>query len=90
MQVTVHYLAQLKRAAGCSAEVVLAPDEATLRELIRMLAERHGHALGPLLLDESDQPSHSLLFFVGEEHAELTRRLRDGDAVTILTPMSGG
>ena len=43
-----------------------------------------------LLLDETHEPRRSLLFFVAEEHAELSRALRDGDTITILAPMAGG
>ena len=90
MRVTVHYLAQIKRSAGCPTEIVEAPDGVTLRDLVRNLADRDGAALHALLLDETEEPHKSLLFFVGEEHAEVSRPLRDGDSVTILTPMSGG
>ena len=91
MQVTVHYLAQLRRAAGCSTEIATLPDAASLRDLLLIaLAERHDAAFRALLLDESNEPRKSLLFFVGDEHAELNRALRDGDSVSILTPMAGG
>ena len=90
MQITVHYLAQIKRAAGCSVETVPASDAATLRDLLRALADRHDQAFRALLVDEAEEPRRSLLFFVGEEHAELSRQLNDGDAITILAPMAGG
>ena len=90
MRVTVHYLAQIKRSAGCATESLDSPAGATLREVLRILAERHGPGFRSLLLDEANEPRKSLLFFVGEEHAEVSLPLRDGDAVTILTPMSGG
>jgi molybdopterin converting factor small subunit len=90
MRITVHYMAQIKRTAGCSLEHVETPDNATLRELLRNLADRHGASFRQLLLDDSHEPRKSLLYFVGDDHAELTRTLRDGDALTILAPMSGG
>lgn len=89
MRVTVHYLAQIKRAAGCSAEVIDTPP-ITLREFLRGLADRHTSAFRNSLLDDAGAPLQSLLFFVGDEHADLSRQLTDGDAVTILAPMSGG
>lgn len=90
MRVTVHYMTQIKRTTGCSREEVEAPEAILLRDFLRLLADRHGPAFHTLVLDEADEPPKSLLFFVGEEHAELSRPLCDGDAVTILTPMSGG
>jgi molybdopterin converting factor small subunit len=90
MRVTVHYMTQIKRAAGCSSEPVDAPDAITLRDLLRHLADGRGSVFRSMLLDEKDEPRRSLLFFVGEEHADLSRRLCDADAVTILAPMSGG
>jgi molybdopterin converting factor small subunit len=90
MRVTVHYMTQLKRLARCASEPVEIRDGSCLTDLLLHLAERHGDAFRSMLLDESATPRKSLLFFVGEEHAELTRPLREGDAVTLLAPMSGG
>jgi molybdopterin converting factor small subunit len=90
MQVTVHYLAQLKRAAGCAMEVATLPAAAHLSDLLRAIGDRHGSAFRALILDDADEPRSSLLFFVGDEHADLKRLLHDGDDVSILTPMAGG
>jgi molybdopterin converting factor small subunit len=90
MRVTVHYMTQIKRSAGCSWEEVEAPEAISLRDLVRLLADRHGSAFRTVLLDDAGEPRRSLLFFAGEEHAELSRPLSEGDAVTILAPMSGG
>ena len=90
MRVTVQYMTQLKRAAGCAVEEVLAPAPARLRDLLRLLADRHDAAFRALLLDDAGEPRKSHLFFVGDEHAELSRPLSDGDAIMILAPMAGG
>ena len=90
MHVTVHYLAQIKRAAECGSECVEGPDAMPLRDFLRVLAARHNVNFRALLLDDNGEPHRSLLFFVGDEHAELSRPLSDGDAVTILAPMAGG
>lgn len=89
MLVTVHYLAQIKRAAGCSCEQVETPTS-DLREFLRALADRHDPTFRALLLDDAREPRKSLLFFVGDEHADLSLPLSDGDTITILAPMSGG
>jgi molybdopterin converting factor small subunit len=89
MHVTVHYLAQFKRAAGCSSEDIETPP-GMLRDFLRLLADRHDSAFRALLLDDDGEPRKANLFFVGDEHAELSRLLNDGDTITILAPMSGG
>ena len=90
MRVTVHYLAQIKRAAGCGSESVDAAAPVSLRDFLRTLADRHNAAFRALLLDDASEPRKSLLFFVADEHADLARPLTDGDTITILAPMSGG
>jgi molybdopterin converting factor small subunit len=90
MRVTVHYMAQIKRHAGCSSEVVEVAPSVSVHELLGVLAQRHGPDFKTLLMDDAGGPRRSLLFFVGDEHADLSRTLMEGDAVTILAPMSGG
>lgn len=89
MRVTVHYLAQIKRAAGCATETVES-SAATLHDFLRTLADRHDANFRALLLDDSGIPRKSLLFFVADDHVDLTKTLADGDEITILAPMSGG
>lgn len=90
MRVTIHYLAQLKRAAGCSCEQIDSPEPVTLSAFLQTLGARRDSAFRTLLLDDANEPRKSLLFFVGDEHADLARLLTDGDAITILAPMAGG
>ena len=90
MHVTVHYLAQIRRAAGRASESVESPDAVPLRDFLRTLARRHDGQFRAMLLDDAGEPRKSMLYFVGDEHADLSRPLADGDAVTILAPMAGG
>ena len=90
MRVTIHYLTQIKRAAGCGSESVDAADAISLRDFLCALAKRHDATFSGLLLDDAGEPRKSLLFFVADEHAELSRPVSDGDTITILAPMSGG
>jgi molybdopterin converting factor small subunit len=83
-------MAQMKRLAGCASEPIEIRDGSCLADLLLQLADHHGDAFRGMLLDESATPRKSLLFFVGDEHAEVTRPLHEGDAVTLLTPMAGG
>lgn len=85
MKVSVRYMAQVKRAAGVAVEQVELPDACSLRDLLTRLGERHGEPLRQLL-------GPALLIFVGDEQAALDEPvvLREGDVVTILSPMAGG
>ena len=92
MKVTVRYLAQARQAAGCSAETLELHGDCLPGELLWRLAQQHGDPLGRVLLGPTGAPHEALLLFVGEQQvrAETARALRDGDVVTILTPMAGG
>jgi sulfur-carrier protein len=90
MQITVHYFAQLKRAAGVGSETAEIPSSATLSQLIAALAIRHSEAFRKLVLDAAGQPQRTLLYAVGDDQADLNRVLNPHDVVTILAPMAGG
>jgi molybdopterin converting factor small subunit len=90
MRVTVQYLTQLKRALGKASEEVETQAGTSLAGLLRLLADRYDPAIQAMILDDVGDPRKSLLFFVGDEHADLAHSLTDGDVVTILAPMSGG
>ncbi len=90
MRITVHYLTQIRRSAGCPTETIAASAGATLDSLLHQLVDRHDAGFRSLVMDEAGEVRRSLLFFVGDDHAELSRQLRDGDEVSILAPMAGG
>ena len=88
MSVTVRYAGQAREAAGVSSEEA---GSTSIAALVRELAARHA-ALKPLFLRADGAPHPSLLVVVGDEQARVDdpRLLRDGDVVTILTPIAGG
>jgi molybdopterin converting factor small subunit len=90
MRVTVHYLTQIKRAAKRASETIEVAGPLALADFLRLLPQLHGPDFRALLLDDAGHPRRSLLFFIGDDHAELSRNLCDGDVVTILAPMAGG
>ena len=90
MQVTVHYFAQLKRAAGVSSESIALAPGCTLTQLVQQLAQNHDGVFRAMMLDATNQPQRTLLYAVGDAQADLDRVLCDGDVVTILAPMAGG
>jgi molybdopterin converting factor small subunit len=92
MKVTVRYLAQLKQAAGVSGEEIDLPAACTARELVVQLARRRGDALHRLLLDAKGALHPTILLFVGDEQvgADDCALLKDGDVITLLSPVAGG
>jgi molybdopterin converting factor small subunit len=90
MQVTVHYVAQLRRAATRSSERLEVSAGLTVAELLHRLAELHDAAFRELLLGANDRPRPALLIFVRGEPATVADVLREGDEITVLTPMAGG
>jgi MoaD family protein len=90
MYVTVHYFAQLRRAADRTEERVEIELGTTVAGLLNLLSDVHGDAVRSLLVGDAGAPRPSLLVFIDEQPADAARSLVDGDEVTILTPMAGG
>ncbi len=91
MRIGVRYMAQLKLAAGVAAEQVELPEPATVADLVALIAGRRDDKLRGLLLDADGRPQPTLLFFVGDAQADAWQTaLRDGDVVTLLSPIAGG
>ncbi len=89
MRVAVRYVAQARHAAGVLAEEVELDRPCTVEEFVVRLADRR-EALRPLLVADGGGVRPTVLLFVGEEQVEPRRALRDGDVVTVLSPMAGG
>jgi len=85
-------MAQVRRAAGVASEAVDARETPSLNGLIQRLAERRGEPLRTMLLDGGDRLQPSVLVFVNDRHVLAGDKspLRDGDTVTLLSPVSGG
>jgi molybdopterin converting factor small subunit len=92
MTITVHYTAQLRHAAGLASEPIEVPAAATVADLLTLLVQRHGPVLGGLLLAANGRPEETVLVFVGDEQVGpgSATLLREGDTVTLLSPIAGG
>jgi molybdopterin/thiamine biosynthesis adenylyltransferase/molybdopterin converting factor small subunit len=82
VKVVVRYLAQVKAATGQSTEEVDLAEGAIVADLLARLVEQHGPALERL--------AASALVFVGDEQAGPETTLREGESVTLLSPIAGG
>lgn len=92
MKVVVKYLAQVRQAAGMGGEDVEVPSPCSAEELVVRLAGDRGGSLGRILLDGGGRLQPTILLFVGDSQVSRAApaKLRDGDVVTVLSPMSGG
>jgi molybdopterin converting factor small subunit len=92
MRVSVRYMAQLRTAAGTAAETVDVEAPCTAADLVAHVAARHGDALRRLLFAADGRPHPAVLVFVGDVQAAPGEPvpLKDGDVVTLLSPVAGG
>lgn len=91
MKVAVCYMARLRQVAGAASERVELDRPCTVAELLQRMAAAHGAPFRDLVLDAAGGVHPALLLFVGDEQVPAqTTSLRDGDVLTVLTPMAGG
>jgi molybdopterin converting factor small subunit len=92
MKVTIHYMAQLKQAAGTGTVQLEFDGGCTVSELARRLAAQHGEPFRRLVLDEKGGLQATNLFFIGDTQVQPSEAvaLKDGDVVTLLSPIAGG
>lgn len=92
MQIKLQYAAQIKAAVGRSQELVDVPDAATLQQVVRAAADRHGEGLRRLLLRPDGSVRRAVLLFLGDECVSIDQpiELKEGDTLTIMSPISGG
>ena len=93
MRITVHYMGQVKHAAGVSSgQEIDVPSSCSVLECLRLLTNRPDDRLRHFLLDDSGQLQRTILLFAGDQQVQDAERtmLRDGDVLTVLSPISGG
>lgn len=85
--IEVHYFASVRERLGCDADQV-APVElgtdATVGQLLQLLAQRHGAKGQRVLLDAR------ILAAVNQVVADMTAVVKDGDEVAFFPPVTGG
>ena len=92
MEINVIYTTQLKAALRQSCETITLEAPCTLGKLVEALRMRHGPAFSDLALQPSGQLLPSILLCIGDKQTEFdqNRQLKNGDAVTFLSAISGG
>lgn len=81
MKVRVIYFGMLKDAVGRPVDEVTLPDGATLGDLVEDRIQ-HNHVI--------DNFRKVLAFSVNQDYAQLSTKLKDGDEIAMLPPVSGG
>jgi len=92
MRITLQYATQVKRVAGVGSETVEASAPCGVEDLVRLAVDRRGDALRRMVLDDHGKLQPSLLVFVHDRQVGRgeTITLKDGDVVTLMSPISGG
>jgi len=81
MQVRVRYLGMLKELAGCEGESVDVADGASVGELFAALQQR---------IPQLQKFRHAIALAVNYEYSGGDIRLREGDEIALIPPVSGG
>ena len=89
MRVTIEFFGPAREAAGQARLGVDCDLPVTAQELVARLAHERGGRLASLLL-AGDRLSSSLLIAVNDVQADDPIPLQEGDAITVLPPVSGG
>jgi molybdate/tungstate transport system ATP-binding protein len=92
VKITIQYMGQIKHAAGTSSQQIELLGPCSVLECLKRLPKRADDALTHFLLDANQQLSRTILVFLGDEQVQDAERtlLKDGDVVTVLSPIAGG
>ena len=92
MQLTVNFLAQVKEAAGTASKSVEIDAPCSIERLLRHLADSHGEPLSNFLVDAGGHLKNTVLIIVGDDQVpwDSPVELKEGDVVTLLSPIAGG
>jgi len=93
MNVTIDYVAQIKSAAGTDHETVVVPAGMTLKALLAERAGHFGEAFSTLVFGAGGANRPSLIVALNDEQVDTETTpilLKEGDCLTLLTPMAGG
>jgi len=92
MQVSVVYTTQVKAALDLPGETIEVAAGSTASDLLKQLVEKHGSKFGELVFTSEGKLLPSLLMCVGDEQlaSPADYPLQEGDALTLLSAISGG
>ena len=90
----IYYFASVREVVGVREESVDIPPGTNIRQLLDLIAAKHGDKLKEYLLDEAGNPHEYLQFLLNEKSISQTdgflTLLRDGSTLAIIPPVGGG
>ena len=81
MRIKVLYFSSVKDKIGMSSEDIELAENSTVNDLVKLLSEKYPQ------IKDSLQNS---MFAINEEYASTDKKLKEGDTVAIIPPVSGG
>jgi hypothetical protein len=92
MQITVHFEAQVRRAAGVAGMAIPVDAPCSAAEIVEHVGRAAAEPLRRVLLDDSGRVRPTVMVFCDDEHVPLTttRRFDGATVVTLTSPISGG
>jgi molybdopterin converting factor small subunit len=93
MNITVKLRAQIKVAAGTDTLQISLAENGSFRNVMEAIQAQEIQNLNPFLFSENQTVSRSLLFTLNhgvQVRPEENPVLKDGDVITIFSPISGG
>lgn len=96
MRVKVRYFTTLRELAGSQEEDLAIKDEATLADLVEMVASKYGKEACNYLYQRGKigKVDPSIYFLINGKNSRILSgmdtKLKDGDVVAIIPPIGGG
>ncbi|WP_029522936.1 molybdopterin converting factor subunit 1 [Persephonella sp. KM09-Lau-8] len=81
MRIKVLYFSSVKDKIGLPSEDIELTENSTVNDLVKLLSEKY-----PQIKDTLQNS----MFAVNEEYASTDQKLKEGDTVAIIPPVSGG
>ena len=92
MNISLHYLGQLRHIAGVESEEHSVADTTTLIDLLQQVAAGHDEGFGRILFDDAGALRASVMVLINDAPVEKASppALADGASVTLLPAIAGG
>ena len=92
MNITIHYLSQIKQLTGKDSEEMACAEGMGLRELLAEIASDYDEKLSLCLFEDGNKLRDSLVVLINGSvtDKEAPPLLSDGDEITLLNPVGGG
>lgn len=92
MKIKLRYTAQLKDVAKVGTDEVELKENDGIQTLLDRLVEKYDKAFGAILFDNKGNYRNSNLIVINQSQVNYAENslLKNGDKVTIMSPISGG